>query len=292
MVLLTLWKRRVLPALVVGGAVLALVSRVRSRAGRISAPPRLPAPKGAVAQAPARVTLALVEVRPAPDPLEGISEPELARLAETKPSSLGSLYFGHTSRGYLFNGVELDSSPGLRVMAIPEKAWGTANTVGALREAVAEFHRVRPDAPDVAIGDLSKRRGGAFRPHLSHQLGVDVDVGYFYRNGADWYTRATKDNLDADLTWALVKSLLSQGTVEYIFMDRSLQALLRQRALELGDDPAWLDSLFENKAFPAAPIQHASGHLSHFHVRFLDPTAEHVGRALEAHLAPRRRARH
>jgi hypothetical protein len=47
-VLLTMWKRRVLPALVVGNAVLALVSRARSRAGRLSAPPRLPAPKAAL----------------------------------------------------------------------------------------------------------------------------------------------------------------------------------------------------------------------------------------------------
>jgi murein endopeptidase len=280
----------VLPALVVGSTLLALVSRARSR--RVSAPPRLPAAKGAPAQGPSRLLLEDVDVRPAPDPLEGISEPELTRLAETKPASLGSLYFGRPSRGYLFNGVELVSSLGLRVMAIPERAFGTAGTVRALREAVAELQRVRPGAPAVAIGDLSKRRGGAFRPHLSHQLGIDVDIGYFYRDGAAWYTRATKDNLDCDLTWTLVKALLAQGSVEYVFMDRSLQALLRAHALERGDDPAWLDEVFENKAAPNAVIQHAAGHLTHFHVRFLDPTAERVGHVLEARLLPRHHAGH
>lgn len=292
MLLLTTCKRRLLPALVVGGALLALVSRVRSRGARISAPPRLPAPNAGQAARPTRVTLELVDVHPAPDPLHGVPTPELARLAEFKPVSLGSLYFGRPSRGFLFNGVELVSAPGLRVMAIAERAWGTAATVRSLHEAVADFQRVRPGAPEVAIGDLSKQRGGAFRPHLSHQLGIDVDIGYFYRDGSSWYTRATKQNLDPDLTWALLKSLLAQGSVEYVFMDRSLQALLREHAFESGADPAWLDSLFESRTSPDAVIQHAPGHLTHFHVRFLDPTAERVGRTLEARLGPQRRARH
>jgi len=291
MLLLTTCKRRLLPALVVGGTLLALVARVRSR-GRISAPPRLPAPRAAQAVALARVALETVDVRPAPDPLQGIPTPELVRLAETKPSSLGSLYFGRPSRGFLFNAVELVSAPGLRVMAIAERAWGTSSTVRSIREAVTDFQRVWPGAPDVAIGDLSKRRGGAFRPHLSHQLGIDVDVGYFYRDGAGWYTRATQQNLDAALTWTFLKSLLAQGSVEYVFMDRSVQTLLREHALEHGEDAAWVDSLFESKTSPAAVIQHAPGHLTHFHVRFLDPTAERVGRTLEARLGPQRRARH
>lgn len=288
-VLFTMWKRRVLPALVVGGALLALLSRSRSRGSRVSAPPRLPAPRTALAVGSSRVVLDAVEVRPSPDPLRGVPESELIRLAETKPASLGSLYFGRPSRGYLFNGVELVSSPGLRVMATPERAWGTASTVRSIREAVTEFQRARPHAPAVTIGDLSKRRGGAFRPHLSHQLGVDVDIGYFYRDGADWYTRATKHNLERDLTWALLKSLLAQGNVEYVFMDRSLQGLLRERAVESGEDPAWITSLFESAAFPDAIIQHAPGHLTHFHVRFLDLEAERVGRTLEARLLPHRR---
>ena len=292
LVLLTMWKRRVLPALIVGGAVLALVSRARSRSGRSSAPPPRPAPKAAGACGPSRVALETVDVRPSPYPLQGVPEPELATLAETKPASLGSLYFGRPSHGYLFNGVELVSSPGLHVMASSDRAWGTAATVRSIREAVAELRRVRPGVLDVSIGDLSKPRGGAFRPHLSHQLGVDVDIGYFYRDGEPWYTRAAAQNLDSELTWALVKSLLAQGSVEYMFMDRSLQALIRDQAVASGEDPAWVASLFESDDHPDAIIQHAAGHLSHFHVRFLDPTAERVGRALEAHLKPQRRARH
>src|SRR4051794_17043178 len=154
MLLLTTCKRRLLPALVVGGTLLALVARARSR-GRISAPPRLPAPKAAPAAPLAPVALETVEVRPAPDPLYGIATAELARLAKTKPSSLGSLYFGRPSRGYLFNAVELVSAPGLRVMASAERAWGTASTVRSICEAAADFQRVWPGAPDVAIGDLS-----------------------------------------------------------------------------------------------------------------------------------------
>jgi hypothetical protein len=240
--------------------------------------------------AASRVELEPLEIKPGPNPLRGLSRMELDRLALTKPSSLGTVCVGRPNRGRLFNAVELVSEPGLRVM-VRENTWGTAETVRSLRAAVGELRAQYPAAPDVTIGDLSRQRGGHLRPHRSHQLGLDADIGYFYTGEGKWYARATAANLDRELTWAFVKALIAQGTVEYLFMDRSVQGLLRQHALERGEDPAWLAELFESPRHRDAMIRHTWGHGTHFHVRFMDPSAQRLGRELEARLKPRRRGR-
>jgi hypothetical protein len=237
-----------------------------------------------------RVELEAVEIRPRPSPLTGLSGAELDRAARTPPASFGSVCFGRPNRGRLFNGVELGSEPGLRVMVSDDNSFGTAETVRTLRAAVAELRAAYPAAPELNVGDLSRARGGYLRPHRSHQLGVDADLGYFYLGTGKWYAKARADNLDRQLTWAFLKALIAQGGVEYVFMDRSVQALLRVHALEQGEDPAWLETLFESPAHRDTLIRHAYGHITHFHVRFLDPGAERVGRALEGRLRrPRRR---
>lgn len=276
------------------GAGRLAFSRLTAGAPGVAVPaPRsiAPARLAAVAPAPAAgpVELETLDIRPTPNPLRGLGSAELNRLALTKPASLGTVCVGRPNRGQLFNAVELESEPGLRVMVNHVTSWGTADTVRTLRTVAAELHALYPRAPDINVGDLSHERGGYLRPHHSHQLGVDVDVGYFYEPGGKWYTRATADNLDRELTWALVKLLIAHGTVEYIFMDRSVQALLERYALDQGEDPAWLATLFESPAHRDAPIRHVYGHITHFHVRFIDPSAERLGRLLEARLKPSHR---
>jgi len=225
-----------------------------------------------------------VDIRPAPNPLSGVSGADLTRFARLPPPSLGSVCFGRPNRGRLFNGEELRSEPGLRLMTDDDHSFGTRETVRTLRAAVAELRAEYPRAPELQVGDLSRAGGGYLRPHHSHQLGVDADLGYFYRGDGKWYTKARADNLDRELTWAFLKALIAQGGVEYVFMDRSVQALLRNYAMDRGEDPAWLDTLFESPAHRDTLFRHAYGHVTHFHVRFLDPAAERVGRVLEGRL--------
>jgi penicillin-insensitive murein endopeptidase len=291
---LTTWGRRVLPAACVVGALLVAGERALSRAST-TPPPAVPAPKlappapPAAPPGPSHVELEPLDVRPTPNPLRGLSPAELDRFALTKPASLGSVCVGRPNRGELWNSVELDTEPGLRVMAQHETSFGTATTVQTIHAAVADFRAEHPDAPDLNVGDLSHAHGGYLRPHHSHQLGLDADMGYFYKANGKWYTKASAENLDRELTWAFVKALIAQGAIEYIFMDRSVQMLLWGYAVQQGEDPAWLNTLFESPAHRDTLIRHAYGHITHFHVRFLDPAAERVGRLLAARLAPHRR---
>jgi penicillin-insensitive murein endopeptidase len=291
---LTTWGRRVLPAACVLAALLVAGRLTISRASSAPRAP-LPAPKSLPAlpppapPGPSHVALEPLDVRPTPNPLRGLSPAELNRAALTKPASLGSVCVGRPNRGQLWNAVELTSGPGLRVMVQPETSYGTSSTVATLHAAVADFRASYPDAPDLNVGDLSHARGGYLRPHHSHQLGLDADLGYFYRANGKWYAKANAENLDRELTWAFLKALIAQGAIEYIFMDRSVQTLIWGYALEHGEDPAWLNTLFESPAHRDTLIRHAYGHITHFHVRFLDPAAERTGRLLEARLAPQRR---
>jgi hypothetical protein len=249
------------------------------------APPPVVAPRaGEAAEPPSGlVVVEPITIAPGPHPLDGLSPAELDRIAHSPPRSLGSVCIGRPNRGRLLNAVELRSSPGLRVQ-LDNHGFGTSTTVRSILAAVAELQERHPGAPDVLVGDISRERGGYLRPHRSHQLGLDADIGYFYDPPARWYTRANAGNLDRELTWALLKALIAQGGVEYVFMDRSIQTLLRDYAKSIGEPADWVDTLFERSDKKDTLFRHTWGHVTHFHVRFLDPVAEESGRRLERRL--------
>jgi hypothetical protein len=276
--------------LVVGALVLAAhAAGSRDLQPKVVAAPRSAAPMpvaktGTERAAPTGlVVVDPVTIAPSRHPLDGLSQAELDRIAQSPPESLGSVCLGRPNRGRLINAVELRSVPGLRVQ-LDDHAFGTGSTVRYLLDAVAELQERNPGAPDVLVGDISRERGGYLRPHRSHQRGLDVDIGYFYDPPAKWYTRANEHNLDRKLTWAFLKALIAQGGVEYVFMDRSIQNLLRDHAKGTGEDTDWVDGLFERPNKRDTLFRHTWGHVTHFHVRFLDPLAEESGRRLEKRL--------
>ena len=228
-------------------------------------------------------TLAPVDVRLRPQALVKLSPAELELLVRKQPEELGSVSYGKPTRGGLFNGEQLEPS-GLLVPRSPQNAWGTAETLRSLERAVEMVHLQFPDTAPLYVGDISKRRGGYLRPHRSHQSGRDVDLGFYYVGVPRWYVKATEKNLDFPRTWALIKALLSETDVEYIFLDRSVQAWLRRYAEET-EAPSWLDSVFESPANPLGIIRHTRGHDDHLHVRFHDVVAEEAARHAYAVLA-------
>jgi penicillin-insensitive murein endopeptidase len=232
-------------------------------------PAPVDAPSGALSIEP-------VTIRPERHPLDGLSPLELATRVRTTPGDLGTAIVGRPNRGKLLNPVRLESGAGLEVMN-DERCFATPATASSIRAAVAEIERDFPGSL-LRVGDISSRRGGYIRPHRSHQAGVDADIGFYYLGQAKWYTKANASNLDRERTWALVKALVRQGTVEYLFVDRSIQVLLREHALAIGEPREFVETLFESPAKKDTLIRHTWGHLTHFHVRFIDPVAEETGR--------------
>jgi murein endopeptidase len=210
-------------------------------------------------------------------PLAALDDEELEAMVLRDPASLGSMSVGAPNGGALFNGVQLPESP-LWKLADPAHAWGTRESIDFVAHAITRVNEYFPGSPMLYVGDFSGPRGGKLRPHKSHQSGRDVDLGYYYSTGEAWYKRATSRNLDRARTWALLETLLTESRVEYVFMDRSIQPLLKEYALAQGEDPEWLSRVFEGPTNRDAIVRHRFGHATHMHVRFENPTAELTAR--------------
>jgi murein endopeptidase len=212
-----------------------------------------------------------------------LTDEQIAQKARQDPASLGSLSIGTPNVGYLLNGVEMPSGEHWKIIGAPS-TWGTQETVDFISRAILAVNKRFPNTPPLFIGHISARFGGYLSPHKSHQAGRDVDLGFYYSREARWFERAHAQNLDVPRTWALVKAFILDTDVEMIFIDTSIQHLLARHAASAGEDPAFLDRVFQIRAKSPTPIvRHVKGHATHLHVRFHSPLAQELGRRAQRH---------
>jgi penicillin-insensitive murein endopeptidase len=171
--------------------------------------------------------------------------------------------------------------------------FGTDELVGVVVRATRSVEQRLPGGV-AAIGDLSRRAGGASVEHKSHQNGRDVDVFYYAldENGrpvvpGEAMFRFNPDgrafrwspargqrapnrtvppyHFDARRNWALVRALvLDPGAeVQWIFIQHQLAALLLREAAASGEDPAVL----ARAAFILREPTDSEPHDDHMHVR-------------------------
>jgi penicillin-insensitive murein endopeptidase len=200
------------------------------------------------------------------------------------PTSLGSISLGRPNAGGLLNGVPMPAGERWEVVDAT-RAFATRETVAYLVAAIDKVHRQFPESHPLYIGHMSRERGGPMRPHRSHQSGRDVDISYYYRpDKAEWYRPATEGTLDLARSWAFVRALVTETDVEYVFINTSVQRLLKEYALSIGEDPGWLNEIFQYRSRHPEPIvRNAWGHRTHMHVRFYNPGAQMLGvRAFDA----------
>lgn len=219
--------------------------------------------------------------RPEPDASEAdlpdVSAEQLEHCIVSAPDRLGSLSLGSPNNGALFNGVQLSNNQYFNVVD-PGHAWGTEETLAYLEAALSVVHREFPGSAPLYVGHLSAEHGGRLSPHSSHQSGRDVDLGYFYSTPGSWYRRATPKTLDLPRTWAVVRALITESDVEMIFIDHRLSRAIRDYAAQQGEDPAWLETVFDGDRGLGPIVRHARGHTTHMHVRFHNPRAQRMAR--------------
>jgi len=225
---------------------------------------------------------------PAPHPTD-LDDDTLHAHIDDNLVNLGSLSMGKPNAGALLNGVPFPEGERWEVLD-PSRAWATQETIDYLKTAIDAVHDEFGDAHKLIVGHLSREHGGRLRPHRSHQSGRDVDTSYYYRpDKAEWYRPATKGTLDLGRTWTFVRALLTQTDVEMIFIDTSVQRLLKQYALDSGEDREWIDSVFQYRGRGGHPvIRHVYGHKTHIHVRFFNPRAQQLGHRVYDELAKRK----
>lgn len=213
-----------------------------------------------------------------PHPHEELSDQELEAMLLRDEAELGPASLGKTNAGALFGALQMQESS-LWNIVNPRETYGTAETIAYLSHAIERVNQKFPDTAPINIGDISRPKGGHFVPHVSHQSGRDVDLGFYYKDGSAWYARANTSNLDLQRTWALIKYTITETDVEVIFVDRSIQALLRTHATEAGEDQAWLKHVFGGPGSNLRPmLLHEKGHKTHLHIRYYNPIAQETGR--------------
>ena len=168
-----------------------------------------------------------------PHPLARVSKAALEKMVLDDSEEIGCASLGKTNAGALYGAVKMASSDHWHVNNGRE-SYGTTETIRYLSHAINRVNELYPDSPKISIGDISTAKGGHFKPHQSHQSGRDVDLGFYYKDGSRWYSHANKENLDLERTWALVKFTVTETDVEFIFLDRTLQKLLREHATDMG----------------------------------------------------------
>ena len=219
-----------------------------------------------------------------PHPLDGWTEAQVAAAVAHDLHSLGSMSLGSPNAGALINGVQASENAHYKPVS-PSGAWATQETLDYLSKALSRVHEQFPGTAPLALGDISSRNGGHSPPHVSHQSGRDVDISYFYNDGAGWYARGTAKNLDLARNWAFVRALITETDVDLILIDRSIQLLLEDYAKHHGEDPSWLAGIFRGVPGKLRPlIRHAPGHATHIHIRFFNPIAQETARRCHASL--------
>jgi len=216
----------------------------------------------------------------APHPLAALSNAEVEALVVSESPSLGPASLGKTNRGALYDGIQMQSRDGWHVVN-PRETWATRETIKYLSHTIARVRKMIPNTPVINIGDISRHEGGHIAPHVSHQAGRDVDLGFYYLDNSAWYSKANTRNLDVPRTWALVKVTVTETDVEAIFLDRSIQKILRSYATSIGESEEWLDQVFGGPSSSLRPlIIHEEGHKTHLHIRYYNPIAQETGRRI------------
>lgn len=132
------------------------------------------------------------------------------------------------------------------------------------------------------VGNVSQKAGGKLSPHLSHQIGVDVDLGYPTTSDAVKFPVVVQmknrqynpSSYSIEKTFQLLKFTFSQPdiSIDRVFMDKTIKKSLCDYA-KAKNEFTGRDKDLVNKIFNS--IDHVDGHGDHFHVRLkcskLDP---------------------
>lgn len=178
---------------------------------------------------------------------------------------------GTASGGHFVEGMPMIDDQGW-VIRNRARAWAMPHTVRRLTAGMRYVANRYPGASPMMIGDMSRFGGGRIRPHRSHQSGRDADVTYYSRSAVpltQQFWDARTSDFDVARTWALFRYWLTRDWAEFIFTDHAIQRMLADYAYSIGEDPEFVQRVFEIEGGGMRSIiRHSPGHTHHFHVRF------------------------
>ena len=153
--------------------------------------------------------------------------------------------------------------------------YGASDTINAIKTALRAVHAAHERTPRIHVGDISLKHGGPLQGHRSHQNGLDVDLSYYLKTNhdEDEFKRATPETIDVARTWTLLRSLIADNRIQFIFIDHALQKPIYEYARdEVGLSTQFLMATFSyphSRHAKKGIIRHWDAHTDHMHIRFL-----------------------
>jgi len=198
---------------------------------------------------------------------------QFLKLRSVKAAQAGFSRGTHT-RGRLIHGEQMPAGSGYHIRN-PIETYATSSTIDHLLGCFRKLRQRDRNMPDFVVGDISLRRGGRFPPHVSHQNGLDVDLGFVpnssnRRKFSRRFFYANRRNMDARRTMDMIKCFDQTDEVSHVFVDYALQRVL-YKAVRKYMTKAELRRLFQyprGRSARAGLIRHSKGHVNHMHIRF------------------------
>ena len=199
---------------------------------------------------------------------------KVTEVADDEPSSES----GDPWNGTLEHGEPLPQGDGY-VVRRPNRAYGATHVIDHLQDAIAEVRARLPRLHTLAIGDLSRRGGGRLAGHVSHQTGLDVDVGFYFTTVPAGYPdsfHVADDTLDAARDVGAAERVRAHRERDHrraadLPRLRRAGAPLQVRARRTARPQRELDRVFQyprGKDEQAGIVRHWPHHADHMHVRF------------------------
>lgn len=160
------------------------------------------------------------------------------------------------------------------------RSYGMPQMMQVIEDVGARLAAIHPQADALVVGDISALGGGPLEGHVTHDRGVDADLGLFRQGGFQpngGFVDLAPAELDLALSWDLIRLLLDTGKVEYILLDQEhIDALKRYLVVERRMDTDLVDTVFPSQAASwnlKGVVRHAPRHASHLHIHVAgDPT--------------------
>ncbi len=246
----------------------------------VAAPPPAPTPASVVAApavpGPAPDTIANIPMPPAKPGMAEDKQPAKQLFAHAELPSLGkAMAIGYYPRGCLQGGVELPvTGPNWQVMRVSRnRNWGHPELIKFL-ERFAPLAAKATGWHGVLIGDMAQPRGGPLPfGHMSHQIGLDVDI-WFMPEPGHTLSEKERDTISASYlvaadgkhvneNWSpadvsFIKTAAEQPEVERVLVNAAIKKELCGVMDKKTD--AWMDK-----------VRPWYGHADHIHVRLKCP---------------------
>lgn len=197
----------------------------------------------------------------------------VARAPASDANANVSVADGHYNHGKILNANNihkwLKSNPDKFVSVSPEEFQFGVQRMQDVLTKLAEYSLAIQSMP-LRVGDISKKQGGKLALHMTHQIGLDADVGYLLKKVNEtghrhqsFHNRFTEklvnknqvsENFDADANIKLFTRMFDELPVNKIFVGCELYKVLAPK-------------MEKNQPKALARIFAQEGHDDHFHVR-------------------------